>query len=194
MDSTLDRRVIRTRKLLQDALFKLILIDGYDSIRVQDITDEANLGRATFYVHYKDKEDLLLATIESTRHELLLRIKSDPDPGPLPGFRIQFQHAAENPTFYTAILNHVQGRQQIRSVMSDAVQMHLEAIAPDSAIPLVVVANFLVGAVLQLLDWWLVNDMLYSISELEEMFLTLIRQGLPNVLGGNPFLQSPSQT
>jgi AcrR family transcriptional regulator len=192
MDTTLDRRVVRTRKLLQDALFKLILENGYDSIRVQDITDEANLGRATFYVHYKDREDLLLATIEGTRQELLEHFKAESANASLPGFRAQFQHAAENRTFYEAIFNHVQGRQQIRSVMIETVQVHLNTIVSDSPIPIDLVVNYLVGAVLQLLDWWLANDMPYSIEEMEGMFLNLIRQGLPTALSTNPFLRSPS--
>jgi AcrR family transcriptional regulator len=194
MDNTLDRRVVRTRKLLQDALFELILKDGYDSIRVQDITEEANLGRATFYVHFKDKEDLLLATIEGIRQELLECIKAESAITSLPGFRAQFKHAAENKTFYLAVLNHVQGRQQIRGVMINVVQAHLEKITPDSPIPIDVVANCLVGAVLQLLDWWLTNDMPYSIEEMEYMFLNLISQGFPTTLSPNQILKSPSQT
>lgn len=157
--------------------------DGYDSIRVQDITEEANLGRATFYVHYKDKEDLLLATIESARLELLMRFKAETSSSVLPGFRAQFHHAAENRDFYLAILNHVQGSQQIRRVMVKTIQTHLEEIAPVTAIPKALAANYLVGAVLQLLDWWLINDMPYSIDEMETIFLSLIQQGLPDALG-----------
>jgi AcrR family transcriptional regulator len=193
MDSSLDRRVVRTRKLLQDALFKLILENGYDSIRVQDITDEANLGRATFYVHYKDKEDLLLASVEGIRQELIEHVKTESENASLPGFRAQFQHATENKSFYIAILNHVQGRQQIRSVMIETVYAHLTSIVPTSPIPIELVANYLVGAVLQLLDWWLANNMPYTIEEMEGMFLNLIRQGLPTALGANPFQQSLSQ-
>jgi AcrR family transcriptional regulator len=189
MKNSLDRRVVRTIKLLQDALFKLILKDGYDSIRVQDITDEANLGRATFYVHYKDKEDLLLATIESIRQELLERFRAESKTISLPGFRAQFKHAAENRTFYLAVLNHVQGRQQIRSVMTETVQAHVESIIPDAPIPIDFVSNYLVGAVLQLLDWWLTNEMPYSIYEMETMFLKLIRQGLPSALGTDQILK-----
>ncbi len=37
----------------------LILKEGYDAISIQDITDKANLGRATFYLHFKDKDELL---------------------------------------------------------------------------------------------------------------------------------------
>ena len=188
MDIPLDRRVVRTRKLLQDALFELILRNGYDSIRVQDITDEANLGRATFYVHYKDKEDLLLASIESCRQELLEHFRTEAENVPLPGFRAQFQHAAENKSFYEAVLNHVQGRQQIRNVMLETVQPHLNSIAPNSSIPIDLIANYLVGAVLQLLDWWLANNMPYSIEEMEDMFLNLISQGLPSALGTDQIL------
>ena len=188
MDTTLDRRVVRTRKLLQDALFELILRNGYDSIRVQDITDEANLGRATFYVHYKDREDLLLASIEGCRQELLERFKAEAENVPLPGFRAQFQHAVENKAFYEAVLNHVQGRQQIRNVMIETVQFHLNSIAPNSSIPIDLITNYLVGAVLQLLDWWLANDMPYSIEEVEGMFMNLIRQGLPSALGTDHIL------
>ncbi|MCP4539521.1 MAG: TetR/AcrR family transcriptional regulator [Chloroflexi bacterium] len=194
MDSTLDRRIVRTRKLLQDALLKLILKQGYDSIRVQDITEEANLGRATFYVHYKDKKDLLLATIERTRQELSELVKDDPEPGPLPGFRVQFEHAAENRTFYQAILNHVQGRQQMRSVLIKSLQAHLEKIVLTSPIPIEAVANFVIGAALQLLDWWLDNDMPYSIAEMESMFLSLTSQGLPVALGTDQILNPPQQT
>jgi AcrR family transcriptional regulator len=47
---SLDRRIRRTRATLRDALIALILERGFDSITVQDITDRANLARATFYL------------------------------------------------------------------------------------------------------------------------------------------------
>ena len=129
--------------------------------------------------------DLLLATIEGFRQELLERFEAETANSSLPGFRAQFQHAADNNIFYEAILNHVQGRQQIRSVMINAVQSHLKEIAPDSPMPIDLVANYLVGAVLQLLDWWLANDLIYSVEEMEKIFLKLIRQGLPTALDTN---------
>ena len=47
-----DRRVQRTRHLLNEALMSLIMEKGYEAITVQDIIDRANLGRSTFYAHY----------------------------------------------------------------------------------------------------------------------------------------------
>ncbi len=58
-----DRRIQRTRALLRDALMRLIIRKGYDEITIQDITDEANVARTTFYLHFADKDELLLGTM-----------------------------------------------------------------------------------------------------------------------------------
>src|SRR6476646_4543473 len=55
-----DRRTIRTISALRTALIDLMLEKHYDSITVQDIIDRANVGRSTFYSHFRDKEDLLV--------------------------------------------------------------------------------------------------------------------------------------
>jgi AcrR family transcriptional regulator len=57
-----DRRRVRTRQMLRNALLELIDEKGYESVTVQEITDRADLGRATFYLHFKDKDELLVAT------------------------------------------------------------------------------------------------------------------------------------
>ena len=49
----------RTRQLLQDALISMMIEKGYAATTVQDIIDRANVGRATFYAHFADKETLL---------------------------------------------------------------------------------------------------------------------------------------
>ena len=56
-----DRRVGRTVTSLRKALTELILEKHYDSITVQDIIDRANVGRSTFYTHFRDKEDVLIS-------------------------------------------------------------------------------------------------------------------------------------
>jgi AcrR family transcriptional regulator len=61
-DRTPDRRVARTQKLLRDALRSLIHERDYDSIAVKEILDRANVGRSAFYVHFRDKDDLLATT------------------------------------------------------------------------------------------------------------------------------------
>ncbi|MGH9856414.1 MAG: TetR/AcrR family transcriptional regulator, partial [Acidobacteriota bacterium] len=62
-----DRRVQRTRELLRDALTSAVLEKGYEATTVQDILDRANLGRSTFYAHYRDKDELLVSGFEHLR-------------------------------------------------------------------------------------------------------------------------------
>ena len=53
----MDRRVKRTRNLLGNALLELVQEKKFEQITIQDITDRADLNRATFYLHYGSKED-----------------------------------------------------------------------------------------------------------------------------------------
>lgn len=65
-----DRRVRRTRKLLHSAFLELVIEKGYDKITIQDILDRADVGRSTFYVHFRDKEALLTASFDNMRDQL----------------------------------------------------------------------------------------------------------------------------
>ena len=54
-----NRRVERTRAALRGAFNRLILSEGYDAMSAAKIADEANVGRSTFYEHYRGKDDML---------------------------------------------------------------------------------------------------------------------------------------
>ncbi len=64
-----DIRIKRTQKLLSNALLSLINSHSFDSISVIDICEEAEVSRATFYVHFKDKYDLLAHVIKNVADE-----------------------------------------------------------------------------------------------------------------------------
>src|SRR5689334_4808121 len=55
-----DRRIVRTRNLLAQALVALTLEKNYDAVTIREITDRAEIGYATFFRHYPDKDALLL--------------------------------------------------------------------------------------------------------------------------------------
>jgi AcrR family transcriptional regulator len=65
-----DRRVHRTEQLLRTALVSLIEEKGFETLTVQDIIDRANVGRATFYAHFDNKEDLLVSGFDGLRTAL----------------------------------------------------------------------------------------------------------------------------
>src|SRR5882724_1787560 len=74
-EQAIDRRVARTRAMLQHALNSLILKKGYEAITIKDICDAANVGRSTFYAHYTSKDDLKRSGLEHLRRLLVDRQK-----------------------------------------------------------------------------------------------------------------------
>ncbi len=66
-----DPRVLRTRKLLEQAFFDLMNERGFQAISIQDITERATVNRATFYAHFEDKYDLLDHFIREKINEYL---------------------------------------------------------------------------------------------------------------------------
>jgi AcrR family transcriptional regulator len=68
-----DPRILRSRRMLMDSLAKLLIKKAFEDISIQEITDEATLNRATFYLHYPDKNALLQAMTESRFRDLIER-------------------------------------------------------------------------------------------------------------------------
>jgi len=67
-----DRRIQKTLSLLREALVSLIAEKPYDSIVVKEILDRANVGRSTFYTHFRDMDDLLVSGL----HDMLGEVPS----------------------------------------------------------------------------------------------------------------------
>src|SRR5512133_1183317 len=104
-----DRRIRRTRSLLHRSLIALILEKGYGRITVQDILDRADVGRSTFYAHYRSKDDLFLAGgLEHLRAILAGDSATTPDTaGPTPVLapaRTLFRLADDNRPLYRALI------------------------------------------------------------------------------------------
>lgn len=181
-----DRRTRRTRRLLRDSLLALILEKGYDAVTIEEITERADLGRTTFYLHYKDKEDLLLKSIAAISDELLSQISDNPP------ILLVFQHAAENAALYRIILRGEGAHRAtawLRGMISDAARDFLvtkkveENLAVSPIVPVEVFSNYFAGSLLGLLTWWLEKDMPYLPEEMAEMFQTLFFQGAKQSLG-----------
>jgi AcrR family transcriptional regulator len=68
-----DPRILRSRQMLMESLANLLDRKEFDNISVQEIADEATLNRATFYLHYPDKNALLQAMTGARFRELIVR-------------------------------------------------------------------------------------------------------------------------
>jgi len=108
-----DRRSIRTKKMISTALSQLIEEKGFNDISITDITTRADINRGTFYLHYKDKFDLLEKIENEVIQELFCncKIMSDMDiqnvdfvSKPMPFMIKIFEYLKENAVFMKAIL------------------------------------------------------------------------------------------
>ena len=68
-----DPRIVRSRQMLMESLLRLLSRKEFDDISVQEIADEATLNRATFYLHYSDKNALLQAMTAARFRDLIAR-------------------------------------------------------------------------------------------------------------------------
>ncbi len=188
-----DRRVRRTRELLRSALLSLVQEKGYDRITVQDILDRADIGRSTFYAHYRDKDDLLRAGFEDIRAALTAeRDAAEKGAGRkvefLQPMLVVFQHVGRHRSFWEP-LSRKGGADLVtrilRESISDLVREHFRSQFPglERNQPQVEAAmQFVTGACMGLLTWWLDNDVPYSAEELHSTFRRLATQGVRRVL------------
>ncbi|WP_067900674.1 TetR/AcrR family transcriptional regulator [Nocardia vaccinii] len=99
----MDRRIRRTRELLHRALIELMLERGYARVTVQDIIDRADVGRSTFYAHFRDKDDLLV--VSSTEYLRRAVAGATPATGsPLAPAHTMLRLAADHPELYRALI------------------------------------------------------------------------------------------
>lgn len=194
----LDPRVVRTRQLLRDALVSLIAEKGFDALTVQDIADRATLNRATFYLHYQDKHELLVASLRDAIDELVADINQLDESGQLvadgpqrPIKRV-FEHVAQHAPFYKVMMGaegvpaFVAGvRDYIAEITLNWLSM-LQPAPEKSMVPLEIVANSLSWSLLGVLIWWLEHDRPYSPDYMAEQFRLLITSDLRQVLGLGP--------
>jgi AcrR family transcriptional regulator len=201
-----DRRVSRTRRQLKEALFALIHERGYDAVTIEDITQRADLGRTTFYLHYRDKEGLLLAAIKVIADDLIRQILPIPDDGwkyhenqngvnlndPI---MVVFKHAANNAMLYQIILSgevSTKATASVHAIISDVAARVINQTIADGnvtmkpVVPVDVFANYLAGALLGTLNWWLISGCQQTPEEMTVMFRKMIFQGGVSVLGLDP--------
>ncbi len=193
-----DRRVQRTRRQLREALLALIVEKGYDAVTIEEITERADLGRTTFYLHYRDKEELLLESIEALSEDLRAQIERTPmiewdfTNDQQPPILLVFHHAAENASLYRIIL-HGEGatraEQGMRNLIARIVLNVLTVRVPKEglriapSVPPEVFANYFAGALMAFITWWLEQNMPYTPEEMSSMFRRLFFSGGFEALG-----------
>jgi len=191
---TVDRRVQRTRRLLQDALVATVIEKGYEAATVQDIIDRADVGRATFYAHFADKQTLLTSRLEDLRGLLLAQQRQSP--GSL-GFSLaMLEHARSHLAMYRAIVGHESGAfiiQRIHRTIADLAANDVNALAAKASPQRRQLAvEFVAGAFMAVLTWWLDQGAALAPAEVDAIFRRLVLEGLAKELQPKAFSRTAS--
>lgn len=189
-----ERRRLQTRKLLIQTTLQLVLEKGYDAISIQDITDRADLGRGTFYIHFKDKEEVvwtafkdLFEELEQEAHKQLDRSMPQVE---FYGLLNIFRHAGKNRDLYRVMFGG-QGSAILTARAQDFLaQAFLYDIrnAPEPPeinfnIPEEIEAQILTGVISRLLFWWLGTPNTYSAEQMAIMtYEALYRKAPPKAM------------
>lgn len=181
----LDRRIQRTRDQLGDALVELMREKPFDSITVKDVLARAGVGRSTFYLHFRDKDDLFLSDADEFLEAMATLLSRSREASErVAPVRELFAHVGEEQRLYRAFvesgkihdfLELAQGHFARGIEQRLAGLPRSREIAPASRAAL---AHALAGSLLSLLSWWLDRGMPASPGEMDETFHQLVWSGV----------------
>lgn len=178
-----DRRILRTRDTLGDALVALMHEKNFEQITVQDVLDRAGVGRSTFYVHYRDKDDLFLSDVEDFLDRVSSALKrQDASPKRLLPVREFFMHIREAREFYAALVRSGKVNDVLalaRGFFSRSIEERLQMAGVEiEPMRRSAQAHALAGSFFSLLEWWIDKGMKPDPKEMDDLFHRVAWRGL----------------
>jgi AcrR family transcriptional regulator len=185
----IDRRITRTRRLLGQALLELVQEQSFDTITIRDITERADIGYATFFRHYDSKEELLAEQMEGIIHQIEALAGEQTDDYFRREGTLLYDHAQENELLYRGLLGgQVNARviRRLRDALIKVIRPHMvghmvahhvgHIQAEELLVPLDIAVNHVAASALEMVAWWLENDMPYSPDDMGGYYERLIIQ------------------
>jgi AcrR family transcriptional regulator len=180
-----DERTRRTRERLGGAFVALIHEKPIEEVTVQDVLDRASVGRSTFYLHFRDKNDLLLSQLEV----FLERMSTD---------LIVRKEASDRVVPVAEMFAHIENQKELYRILAQAgrlndffdlaqtyfargIEHRLKESKRRGKIPpgeLGARASALAGSLLSLLRWWLDRGAKEPPAEMDELFHRMVWTGL----------------
>lgn len=179
----------KTKQLIQSAFMKLLEDKPFDSITVGDITKKAQINRGTFYIHYKDKFDLLdkieerlFEDIGNHLDELQTNYSSKDtfEKGQEQLAAALFSSIKMHSPMLKILLNN-HGRAgfhvRFRDTFSDKVRLNLEKnerIIKNLNVPMEYFLSFITSAFLGLIEQWVLNGLDKTPEEMTILYIDII--------------------
>lgn len=176
----LDRRTRKTRKAISDAFWKLMQEKDFDDITINDITDAADIHRATFYLHYQDKYDWLERTITSLlrglveREDRNLLVDRETTEKTFIG---TFRYFDDNFEFYSIMLKNkgtLFFQQRFKELIVEQFMLRNNQ-KPGQSPEFDFAVQFSASATVGSIEWWIRNNRPLSAEEMAERMAAIHR-------------------
>ncbi|OMF20300.1 hypothetical protein BK133_29435 [Paenibacillus sp. FSL H8-0548] len=170
-----DRRVTRTRLILEEALLYLLESKTIEEITILNITEQANVNRSTFYAHYQDKDtflermigDNLTMLTESLRPEIgklvLLPNKADAAD---PLLVALFQYLMEHEKFFRLMFKHSlpEFNRKLHDIIRESMYQRIISLDMEQRllVQMDILLDYTVLALIGIIRHWFSNNMVYS--------------------------------
>lgn len=188
MNQKNDLRILKTKKSLYGALLKLMEQKAFEEIKVLDICNEAMINRSTFYAHYNDKYELLAEFIDTLKNSLSLELDKNTSIKNSKEYYLEMislllNHIATQKETYLSIM--INNKNSITmDILYDVInkdiikQIEKKNNIKDAKIPLNIISQFYLGAVINVCMEWLKYNNKYSIEDIIEYFNILLPDNL----------------
>lgn len=176
-----DRRIGRTRAALHRALLDLTVERGYDATTVQDVLERAGIARSTFYAHFHDKDDLMLAGFKDAGDYLpgTMFVQAEADADGVPPFGlILFRHVGAQRALARAATPMLYDHMRNLVVVATRNWLQAQPQCAPAGVPQELVVQHIVGALFGLLTWWVDHDFPCSEEEIGAAAQRLLVAGL----------------
>lgn len=188
-----DRRQVKTKQQLLQALLTCIEHKGLDHVTVTDIANEADLNRGTFYLHYQDVRHMVQQIMNEKIYMLTELIKQvDPyEHGqyadqdlPYPKIVAILEELNADRQFYTTILGAKGDPSyilQVKKILTDALYNKFELHIPGNSsapVPTHYLLAYMTSAAVGMILYWLENDLPETPSEIGAMIMNIANHGL----------------
>lgn len=195
----LDARIRRTREALGDALVGLIQEKPFETITVQQILDRAHVGRSTFYVHYRGKDDLFLSDLEDFLEgasTLLLRRQEVSNR--VAPVRELFKHVADMRQLHTALTSSGKMHDFVemgQGYFARAIERRLKQldVSSTSTSQHAAMSQAFAGALLSLMSWWLDHGASGSPEEMDDLYHRMVWSGMTSPSTSSGSFDRPRQ-
>lgn len=192
-----DLRTKRTRKMILEAFINLVEEKGYEHVTVSDIASQAMINRATFYAHFKDKQDVYDYIFKEAVEHFMI-VLAPVQLGRANQLQLHaieqiithiFEKIQENRVFFKTVLN-AHGNEQLRKQISQILRStyanifeQVEIREEDFIVPIDFIIEYMSSTFMASLHWWINQEISFSPKQMAQLIIKLVGSNHLKVLG-----------